>query len=270
MGRPTEKQDILISFKDEISELVNKSKDKLNPKSAFEVICLKHNLTDKVSYSSFKRFVRKHQIVKSNTNSTCRIESDPGSQCQVDYCKVGLIYDSPTGKRKLVYAFIGTLSYSRHKFVEFVFSQNQKSFVQSHINMFNFFQGLPVTLKLDNLKSGVVKPDLYDPKINKAYAEMAEHYGLFLDPCRVASPKDKGIVERDVQTIREEFRKMLAINPMISLSEANAQIKNWIINVYGKRKHGTTQEEPYNTFKQIEQPKLLSLPLDEYSISEWK
>jgi len=270
MGRPKEKQEILEPFTQEIKELVNSTTNKLKPKSAFEVICLRHDLTGKVSYSSFKRFIRKNRIIDSNLKYTCHIENEPGSQLQVDYYRAGLLNDPITGKRKNVYGFIGTLSYSRHKYIEFVYSQNQMSFVQSHINMFNFFRGLPVTIKLDNLKSGVIKPDLYDPKINRAYAEMAEHYGLFLDPCRVASPQDKGIVERDVQTGREEFRKMLAINPLMTISEANAGIKNWIVNVYGKRNHGTTQEEPYTVFKTVEQPLLLSLPLEEYIIAQWK
>jgi transposase len=271
MGRPREKQDILTPFKEEIQSLINDTKNKLKPKSAFEVISLKYDLTGRVSYSSFKRFVRKNELLKSaHKNETCRISSEPGSQCQIDYCKVGLLHDRATGKKKVVYAFIGTLSFSRHKYVEFVYTQNQKSFIQSNINMFRFFQGVPVTLKLDNLKSGVIKPDLYDPNLNRAYAEMAEHYGLFLDPCRIVSPKDKGIVERDVQTIREEFRKMLALNPLISLTEVNQGILAWVENVYGKRKHGTTQEEPYHVFLNEEKSKLLSLPMDEYEISEWK
>jgi len=270
MGRPKEKQEILEPFTQEIKGLVNSTINKLKPKSAFEIICLRHDLAGRLSYSSFKRFIRRNRIIDSSNKFTCRIESEPGSQIQVDYCKAGLLHDPISGKRKIVYAFIGTLSHSHHKYVEFVYSQNQMSFVQSHINMFNFFQGLPVTIKLDNLKSGVIKPDLYDPKINRAYAEMAEHYGLFLDPCRVASPQDKGIVERDVQTVREEFRKMLAINPLVSLREVNPAIKNWIVQVYGKRKHGTTQQEPYTVFRTVEQPELLSLPPEEYVIAQWK
>ena len=37
----------------------------------------------------------------------------------------------------------------------------------------------------------MLKPDLYDPKLNRAYAEFAHHYGVLLDPARVAKPKDK-------------------------------------------------------------------------------
>jgi hypothetical protein len=76
--------------------------------------------------------------------------------------------------------------------------------------MFNFFGASPKIRIIDNLNSGVIKPDLYDPKLNKAYAAMAEHYGCFINPARVATSKDKPIVERDVQTVREQFKKMKA------------------------------------------------------------
>lgn len=276
-GRPKEKQNLLEVFKGEITELITgetkgliSSTKPLKIKSAFEVICLKHNLTEKVSYSSFKRYVKSNNIKVGPCKTTCRIDVEPGSQIQVDYCKVGLLTDPVTKNRRTVYAFIGSLSYSRHKYVEFVYTQNRESFIQSHINMFNYFGGVPLTVKLDNLKSGVIKPDLYDPKINRAYAEMACHYKLFLDPCRVARPKDKGIVERDVQTVREEFKKLLAVNPLISIAEANSMIKHWAINTYGMRKHGTTNKEPYLLFKETEKPALRNLPEDEYEIAQWK
>lgn len=175
-----------------------------------------------------------------------------------------------TGKKSVVYAFIGTLSSSRHKYAEFVFKQDQKSFVESHIKMFRFFSGVTKTIALDNLKSGVIKPDLYDPRINRSYAEMGMHYSVFINPCRPGKPKDKGKVERDVPTIREEFKKMVAINPSITVTEANHQIKEWLIKAYGQRKHGTTQLKPFEFFKEVEQPCLLPLPEQEYEISEWK
>ena len=38
------------------------------------------------------------------------------------------------------------------------------------------------------------KPDLYDPKINRSYAELAVHYGTLVDPARAFKPKDKLLV----------------------------------------------------------------------------
>ncbi|MHB8931079.1 MAG: hypothetical protein ACYC5R_10840 [Melioribacteraceae bacterium] len=72
-------------------------------------------------------------MIVQRDQTTCRLEYAPGNQIQIDYAKVGTVIDPLSGKRKTVYAFIGTLSYSRHKYVEFVYSQNQQSFVNSHV-----------------------------------------------------------------------------------------------------------------------------------------
>ena len=42
--------------------------------------------------------------------------------------------------------------------------------------MFNFYGGTPQIIIPDNLKAGVISPDLYNPEINKAYQQMARHY----------------------------------------------------------------------------------------------
>ncbi|MHB8931080.1 MAG: Mu transposase domain-containing protein [Melioribacteraceae bacterium] len=136
--------------------------------------------------------------------------------------------------------------------------------------MFNFFGGTPEVIVLDNLKSGVIKPDLYDPIINKSYAEMAEYYECFINPCRVATPQDKGIVERDVQTIREQFKKFKAINNNITIAEANKAILNWLTNKYGLRSHGTTHLKPIEEFTGREKSSLQPLPIEAFEAAFWK
>lgn len=262
------RQKIFEPYHEEIKALLSDKKNKLKIKSVYEVIQKRHEIKES-SLSSFKRYVRSSNLRRENY-TTCRIEQKPGHEIQVDYALVGKLINPMTEKKAKAYVFIGTLSSSRHKYAEFVFKQDQKSFVESHVKMFKFFGGVTKTITLDNLKAGVIKPDLYDPKINRTYSEMAEHYGCFINPCRVASPKDKGKVERDVQTIREEFTKMLVLNPSLRLSEANYKIKDWLINEYGKRKHGTTQLQPFDFFTEVESPCLISLPVDAYEISEWK
>jgi len=261
---------MLEAFLPEITDLVNDKYNSLKPKIAFEVICEKHDITGKVSYSSFKNLVRNHQIVIHPEKSTCRIEVAPGSQIQIDYGKVGLLFDAKSNKKRAVYAFIATLSHSRHKYVEFTFKQDQQSFIASHVNMFEFFEGVAEHITLDNLKTGVIKPDLYDPTLNKTYQEMAEHYNCFLDPCRVRHPKDKGKVERDVQTIRQAFRKFIALYPTMDLSQANRLIKQWSKNEYGQKEHGTTHLKPYPTFIETELPALKQLPQGHFEIAQWK
>lgn len=246
-GRPAEKQSLLEPYLGELKGLLEKPSD-MKPKTAFKVMCGRHDLTGEVSYTSFKRFVRSNQLVLNLKEITCRIETDPGDELQVDYCKAGMLYDPVERRIRTVYAFIGTLSFSRHKFVEFVFRQDQQSFVSSHVKAFNYFGGTPKRIVLDNLKAGVIRPDLYDPQFNRAYQEMAEHYNTFLDPARVRSPKDKGKVERDVQTAREKFKELTALHPSMTLAELNQKTQEWLRNDYGMTKHGTTHQMPYKVF----------------------
>ena len=268
--RISKAQEVLEPLLPGLSALINDKDNPLKPKIAYQVMCEKHDLIGKTSYSTFKRFVKNHQIVISPQKATCRIEVEPGDEVQIDYAKMGILYDPLTHKKRSVYAFIATLAHSRHKFIEFVFKQDQKSFVASHVKMFGYFGGVPKRILLDNLKTGVIKPDLYDPKMNRTYREMAEYYGCFLDPCRVSHPKDKGKVERDVQTTRQQFRKQLALYPTMDISKANQLIKFWCINEYGQRNHGTTQLKPYITFIDKEQPDLKPLPQQSFEIAQWK
>ena len=266
--RTSEKIELLEKYIEEFRKLVTDKSNPLKPKSAFEVLSERYLLTGIVSYSTFKRFAKTFGISRQGKQTTCRVEIPVASQIQIDYAFVG--YLTVADERKKVYAFIGTLGYSRHKYVEFVYTQSQQSFVQSNVNMLNFFGGVTETLRLDNLKSGVIKSDRYDPRLNRAFAEMALYYGIFIDPCRVATPKDKPVVERDVQTVREEFRKMLAVNPMVTISEVNIAITNWSVNKYGMKKHGTTQQKPFQSFTEEEKPLLKALPAEEYEVAEWK
>src|SRR5258708_39645311 len=83
------------------------------------------------------------------------------------------------------------LAYSRHMFVRPVLKMDQQAWTECHVEAFAFFGGVPARLIPDNLKTGVDKPDLYDPKVNRSYAELAAHYGCLIDPARSRKPRDK-------------------------------------------------------------------------------
>lgn len=269
-GRTPDAQTTLLPFLDEIVALVNDKQFPLKPKIAFEVLCQRHDLSGRVSYSSYKRFLRVHDLALHPERTTCRIEMPAGSELQIDYAKVGLLQDSSSLSRRTLYAFIGTLSHSRMKYVELTFRQDQASFVYSHIRMFEFFGGVPSRIVPDNLKSGVISPDLYDPRLNRTYRDMAEHYGTFIDPARVVHPKDKGKVERDVQTARQAARKVIVLNPLASPAELNRLLRKWSLQEYGLRPHGTTGEKPFVVLSERERPALKPLPESPFELATWK
>jgi len=268
--RASTAQALLMPYLDEITEHLNSREMGVTAKSAFIILCQKHDLTAKVSYTSFKRFVRTHALDIHGERSTCRIEVGPGEEVQVDYARITTFFDRREERRRTLFAFIGTLSHSRMKYVELTFTQDQLSFACSHMRMYEFFGGVPVRTVIDNLKSGVITPDLYDPTFNRTYREMAEHVGTFVDPARVARPKDKGKVERDVRTVRDAARRIIILNPTASLGELNRLMKDWALHEYGGHVHGTIREKPFLVFTERERPALKPLPVTPFDLATWK
>ena len=254
-------------YREEILALTGDREDPLTLKSACEVITHRHpEIT--ASYSSLKRVMRGWK--PAIRPATWRHETPPGLQTQIDYGKMGLLYDPVLGRNRVVYAFIGTLSWSRYKYVEFVWGQDQDTFVGSHIKMGAFWGGMSQTLLIDCLKSGVIKPNLYDPHLNPLYRSMAEHYGCFVDPARPGRPKDKGKVERVVPPVRDLFRRLKAMDPGLTLPQANKKALYWCRYENGMVPHGTTAEKPWECFQATEREKLLPLPAEGFQLAQWK
>jgi len=148
-----------------------------------------------VSISSFRRYLWLEfpDEVTADKVTVPRPAIEPGDEAQIDYGLLGMWSDPLTGRRRRVWAFVMVLTSSRHMFVRPVLRMDQQSFVACHVAAFEFFGGCAKRLVPDNPKTAVTHPDLYDPKINRAYAEMASHYDCLVDPARAGKPKDKGL-----------------------------------------------------------------------------
>ena len=131
--------------------------------------------------------------------------AEAGEQAQIDYGQLGRWLDPVTGRLRTVWAFVMVLACSRHMFVRPVLKMDQRAWTECHVAAFAFFGGVPARLVPDNLKTGVDKPDLYDPKLNRSYAELAAHYGCLIDPARAIKPRDKARVERPMPYVRDCF-----------------------------------------------------------------
>ena len=95
-----------------------------------------------VSYTTIKRYLRK-EFAFGRPKVTIRMETSPGEEAQVDFGYMGLMYDPGMQKKRRTWAFIMTLSYSRHKFVRFVFRQDIDTWLDCHERAFAFFGRSP-------------------------------------------------------------------------------------------------------------------------------
>ncbi len=215
-----------------------------------------------VSYPSVRRFVRR-RLAPATPRVTVRLETPPGRQAQVDFGRVRVRLG---GELRSLWAFVMTLAYSRHRFVRVVERQDIQTWLDCHVRALEFFGGVPQTILVDNLKSGVVRPDLYDPTVNRAYAELERHYGFAVDPVRVATPEHKGKVERSMPTLRQQ---LVAGREYADLSALNEAALAWCREGVGREPHGTTQEAPLARFEREERAALQPLPPTAFERPTW-
>ena len=219
-----------------------------------------------IGYTCLREYVREHFRPIEQT-STVRLFIPAGLQAQVDFGYVGLMLDPETGKKRKTWAFIMTLSHSRYRFVRFVFSQDARTWADCHVRAFAFFGAVPKTVLLDNLKAGVIKPDLYDPTLNRLYRDLERHYGFAADPAKVETPEHKGRVERSVPLVRNQ---LLAGRSFADIDEANDFALHWCRDMNGLDIHATTKRRPREAFEQEERSAMLPLPELPFEDATWQ
>jgi transposase len=187
------------------------------------------------SLASLKRYVTANLPEEARRAQVTVLRDTPpaGAEAQIDYGLMGTWTDPATGQRHRVQAFVMVLPHSRHMFTRPVLVMDQRSWTECHVAAFGFFGGVPARLIPDNLRTGVDRPDLYDPKINRSYAELAAHYGCLVDPARARKPKDKASVERPMPYVRDSFWRGREFTSLAQMQAAGA---DWSANVAGMRR----------------------------------
>lgn len=240
-----------------------------------EVMALYQRLRDdhgfQGQYSAVWRYVRKIEAAEVNEDDvTVRVETAPGEEAQVDFGYVGLLYDPVGQKLRKGWAFVMTLAWSRHQYVEFVFDQRVETWLVCHAHAFEAFRGVPRRIKLDNLKAAIVKAGVDDPQVQRAYRECAEHYGFLISPCRVRTPQHKGKVESGVHYVQRNFMAGRDYRTSVQhIQHANRDVRVWVATTAGERVHGTTRQAPLARFEQVERTALLPLPEQPYEPARW-
>jgi transposase len=223
-----------------------------------------------VSVQSFRRYVAANvpeEVRRSQVRVLDPRPSQAGEQAQIDYGQLGRWLDPVSGKLRTVWAFVMVLACSRHMFVRPVLKLDQRAWTECHVAAFEFFQGVPARLVPDNLRTGVDQPDLYDPKINRSYAEMAAHYGCLIDPARSRKPRDKARVERPMPYVRDSFWRG---REFTSLAQMQAGAARWSAEVAGQRPcRPLDGAAPAAVFAAVEKAALAPLPAEPFVLATW-
>jgi transposase len=221
----------------------------------------------RVPYSSLHRFATQHCGFQDRRRLTVRVaEVAPGELAEVDFGRLGLVWEPEAGHRRALHALIVTLVHSRHQYVHVTHSQTLSDLIEGLEDAFAWFGGVPARVVLDNLKAAVRKSDRYDPIFQRTFAEYAHHRGFVIDAAVPRHAKGKPHVERGVQYLRESFFRG---EHWLDRDHVQREAVRWCLEVAGTRTHGTTRKRPLAVFENVEKPALCPLERERFDPPTW-
>jgi len=209
-------------------------------------------------YNSVKRFCR--ELRREDPEQFDRLDFAPGEESQVDYGEGAPTRHPVSGKYRKPRLFVMTLRYSRRSFRQVVWKSSSETWARLHEQAFRYFGGSTQNVVLDNLKEGVITPDIYAPELNRVYAAMLAHYSSFGDPARVRDPDRKGTVENAILHTQSTALKGRRFE---SIEAQNSFLMDWEERWAATRIHGRAKRQVEAMFQE-EKPFLTALPLESF------
>jgi len=191
-------------------------------------------------YSQFCFHLRQQLIARK---PGMKLEHKPADKLFVDFAGKPLYYiDMSTAELISCQVFIASLPFSDYCFAMVVASQQIADFLYALGCCLNDIGGTPAVLVPDNLKSAIVKADRYEPEVGRAMEDFANHYNITVIPARPRKPKDKALVENQVNLVYTRVYAKLRNQQFFDLASLNQAVKERI------KDHNQTrmQQKPFS------------------------
>lgn len=220
----------------------------------------------------YSRFCELYRAWEGRLSVTMRQSHAAGDKLFVDYAGDGVpvVIDRLTGERGNAQIFVAVLVASNFTYAQATWTQGLADWISAHAGAFAAIDGVPALLVPDNTKVAVIKACLYDPQINRSYAEMAAHYGTSVLPARPRRPRDKAKVEQAVLVVERWLLGRFRNRIFYSLAEVNTAIGEVLERLNEERpirRLGATRRQ---LLEEIDRPALKALPASPYVFAEWR
>jgi hypothetical protein len=221
----------------------------------------------KATRSSFYRFLTRHNLycVGEKARLVPEIRHRAGEALIVDWGKLRTVVDE-NGKKKILWAFVGVMGFSRFMMVRLVWTNDVPTTVLSLESMMREIGGVPERLTSDNPKCFAIEASKYEPLLNPVMERWSSHFGVTLECLPPSDPEKKGKVERLMPFVRRLYEAHGEV--WFGLDESQAYI-NKKVTIANQRKHGTTSLRPTEVLDGVERATLRPLPLLVYEMEEF-
>lgn len=217
----------------------------------------------------YSQFAELYRCFERKLSVVMRQHHRPGEKSFVDFCDGIALTDPVTGEKTPTQLFVGALGASSYTFACATLSQSLPAWLDCHVRMYTFYQGVSALTIPDNLRSGVKKPDRYEAELNPSYRELAEHYGTCVIPARVRKPRDKAKAEAAVLVAQRWILAVLRHRTFYSLAELNAAIAELVVKLNDRvMRHVKASRRAL--YERLDRPALKPLPATPYEYADWK
>jgi transposase len=219
-----------------------------------------------IPYSSLHRFAGTHCGFGKQRLTVRMADVAPGELAEIDFGRLGRVYDPLLERERIAHALIVTLVHSRHQYVHVTFSQKLVDVIDGLEDAWEFFGGVVARLVVDNMKVAITRADRYDPVFQRTFEEYAQHRGFVIDAAAVRHATGKPHVERAVPYVRENLFRG---ESWLDLAHLQREAIRWCREQAGTRIHGTTRRRPLAHFEEVEKPALRPLTGHRFDTPTW-
>lgn len=231
----------------------------------FNILAREH-AGDVISYTQFwRQFHKKYPNVPA---ATMRLNHKPGEKSFFDYGDGIAITDPVTGEKTPTSFLCGVMAMSSYTYGEFTLTQKRDDLIRAMENAFRYFGGVTPYVTLDNQKAAVNKAHWYDPEVNPAFVDFANHWGFAVIPARPERPRDKAGNECGIGVVQRQFFQEVRGKTFYSLKELNHAYWEYLkrLNAAQMKDWGLSRVERFDGERGLLKP----CPNENWELAEWR
>jgi transposase len=219
----------------------------------------------------YSRFCELYRGFTDRLPVTMRQTHAAGEKLFVDFAGDGVpvVVDRLTGETRRAQIFVAVMGASNFTYAEAVWTQTLPDFIGAHVSAFRAIGGAPHLIVPDNTKTAIIKSCLYDPQVNRTYADMAAHYDTAILPARPRRPRDKAKVEQAVLVVERWLLGRLRNRAFFSLSDVNAALGEFMKTLNEERPIRRLGKTRRQLLEELDRPALKPLPAEPYVFAQW-
>lgn len=229
-------------------------------------ILAREHASELISYVQFWR--QFHKKYPTLPKVTMRLEHKPGEKCFFDYTEGIDIVNASTGEVQTTSLCCGVMAMSSMTYGEFTLTERRNDLIRSMENAFRYFGGVTPYVTVDNQKAAVDHAHWYDPDVNPAFVDFANHWGFAVIPARPHRPRDKGGNESGIGVIQKQFYQEVRSRTFYSINELNCAFKEYLerLSKALMKDWGVSRLERFAGERELLKP----CPLSNWEVAEWR